>query len=64
MDEAATRRFPLKLQEVHTELIAAGTLNKGTLAWMLGIDPNALEVDEPPQPKPLDADQLAAALSL
>jgi Zn-dependent peptidase ImmA (M78 family)/transcriptional regulator with XRE-family HTH domain len=64
MDEAATRRFPLKLQEVHTELIAAGTLNKRTLAWMLGIDPDALEVDEPPQPEPLDADQLAAALSL
>jgi hypothetical protein len=64
MDEAATRRFPLKLQEVHAELIAAGALNKGSLAWMLGIDPDALEVDEPPKPAPLDADQLAAALGL
>lgn len=64
MDEAATRRFPLKLQEAHTDLIAAGALHKGTLAWMLGIDPGALEVDEPPQPEPLDADQLAAALGL
>jgi hypothetical protein len=31
---------------------------------MLEIDPDALEVDEPPQPEPLDADQLAAALGL
>lgn len=62
MDEAATRRFPLKLQEAHTDLIASGALHKGTLAWMLGIDPDALEVDEPPQPEPLDTDQLAAAL--
>lgn len=64
MDEAATRRFPLKLQEAHTDLIAAGALHKGTLAWMLGIDPNTLEVDEPPQPEPLSTDQLAAALGL
>lgn len=64
MDEAATRRFPLKLQEAHTDLIAAGALHKGTLAWMLGIDADALEVDEPPQPEPLDTDELAAALGL
>ncbi len=64
MDEAATRRFPLKLQEAHTDLIASGALHKGTLAWMLGIDPDALEVDEPPGPEPLDTDQLAAALGL
>jgi Zn-dependent peptidase ImmA (M78 family) len=64
MDQAATRRFPLKLQEAHTDLIASGALHKGTLAWMLGIDPDALEVDEPPPPEPLDTDQLAAALGL
>lgn len=64
MEEAATRRFPLKLQEAHTDLIASGALHKGTLAWMLGIDSDALEVDEPLPPEPLDADRLAAALGL
>ena len=44
IDEAATRRFPLKLQEAHTDLIASGALHKGTLAWMLGIDPDAVEL--------------------
>lgn len=64
MDEAASRRFPLKLQEAHTDLIAAGALHKGTLAWILGIDPAALEVDEPPAPEPIDTDHLAAALGV
>lgn len=64
IDEAATRRFPLKLQEAHTDLIADGALHKGTLAWMLGIDPDALEVDEPPQPEPIATDELAQALGL
>lgn len=64
IDEAATRRFPLKLQEAHTDLIADGRLHKGTLAWMLGIDRDALEVDEPPQPEPISTDTLASALGL
>ncbi|GAA2434602.1 helix-turn-helix domain-containing protein [Mycolicibacterium llatzerense] len=64
MDEAAMRRFPLRLQEAHTDLIAEGSLGKGTLAWMLGIDAETLEVDEPPLPEPVDADQLAAELGL
>lgn len=64
IDEAATRRFPRKLQEVHTDLIAAGRLHKGTLAWMLGIDRDTLEVDEPPTPEPLSTDVLATALGL
>lgn len=62
IDEAATRRFPIKLQEAHTDLIADGRLHKGTLAWMLGIDRDTLEVDEPPQPEPINTDTLAAAL--
>lgn len=64
IDEAATRRFPRKLQEIHTDLIAAGRLHKGTLAWMLGIDRDALEVDEPPTPEPISTAALATALGL
>lgn len=64
IDEAATRRFPRRLQEAHTDLIADGRLHKGTLAWMLGIDAEALEVDEPPLPEPINTDQLADALGL
>lgn len=64
MDQAATRRFPIKLQEAHTDLIADGALRKHTLAWMLGIDADALEVDEPPTPEPIDTDDLADALGL
>lgn len=62
MDQAASRRFPLKLQEAHTDLIADGALHKGTLAWMLGIDPGALEVDEPPQPDSIGTDELVQAV--
>jgi transcriptional regulator with XRE-family HTH domain len=62
MDEAAARRFPRRLQEAHIELIAAGAVRKDTLAWMLGIDADALEVDEPSPPEPIGTDELAAAL--
>jgi hypothetical protein len=63
MDAAARRRFPLALQEVHLAGIESGTLGKGTLAWMLGIDPDALEVDVPVEPD-VDVDDLAAALGI
>jgi Zn-dependent peptidase ImmA (M78 family)/transcriptional regulator with XRE-family HTH domain len=62
MDEAATRRFPRRLQEEHMELIAAGAIRKYTLAWMLGIDAEALEVEEPTPATPIATDALAAAL--
>lgn len=48
MDAAASRRFPLALQEGHLDLIARGKLDKASLAWMLAIDPEALEVELPP----------------
>jgi len=51
MDAASQRRFPIDLQEAHLAGIASGTLGKGTLAWMLGIDPDALEVDAPDAPR-------------
>ncbi|ONH33324.1 helix-turn-helix domain-containing protein [Pseudofrankia asymbiotica] len=63
MDAAARRRFPLPLQEAHLAGIESGTLGKGTLAWMLGIDPDALEVDVPAVPE-VDVDDLSAALGL
>ncbi len=63
MDEAAQRRFPVHLQEAHLAGIAVGSLGKGTLAWMLGIDPDSLEVDAPDVPE-VRADDLAEALGL
>jgi Zn-dependent peptidase ImmA (M78 family) len=63
MDAAAQRRFPLALQEAHLAGIADGSLGKGTLAWMLGIAPDAMEVDTPEVPE-ADADELADALGL
>jgi hypothetical protein len=63
MDAASQRRFPLALQEAHLERVATGAIGKGTLAWMLGIDAAALEVDVPDVPE-VDVDQLADALGL
>jgi hypothetical protein len=63
MDAAAQRRFPLALQEAHLERVASGALGTATLAWMLGIDASALEVDTPAIPE-VDADDLASALGL
>lgn len=62
MDAAATRRFPLALQEAHLALIARGSLPKSTLAWMLDVDEDSLEVDEPAPPKPMGSAELAAVL--
>jgi transcriptional regulator with XRE-family HTH domain len=64
MDTAASRRFPIALQDAHLKKIASGQLGKDTLAWMLGIDAEALEVDAPAEPQPLPADELANALGL
>ena len=63
MDEASQRRFPLSLQEAHLERVASGAIGRATLAWMLGIDAESLEVDSPEIPE-VDADDLAAALGL
>ncbi|MGA8117144.1 MAG: ImmA/IrrE family metallo-endopeptidase [Actinocatenispora sp.] len=64
MDDAATRRFPLSLQRSHLTMIARGDLGKGTLAWMLGIVPDDLEVDAATAPEDVDPDVLASALGL
>jgi hypothetical protein len=64
MDDAATRRFPLSLQDAHLAMIASGALGKGTLAWMLGIEADNLEVDVPAASDDIDPDVLASALGL
>lgn len=63
MEAASQRRFPLGIQEAHLELIASGAVGSATLAWMLGIDPDALEVDTPEIPE-VSVDDLASALGL
>jgi transcriptional regulator with XRE-family HTH domain len=47
MDDAATRRFPVALQARHLKQIENGALGKATLAWMLGVHQEDLELDEP-----------------
>jgi Zn-dependent peptidase ImmA (M78 family) len=63
MDQSAQRRFPLTLQKAHLERVASGASSRATLAWMLGIDADALEVDSP-EISEVDAENLAAALGL
>ena len=63
MDDASTRRFPLALQDAHLAKIATGDLGKATLAWMLGIRADDLEVDAPQQDE-MDSSELALALEL
>jgi hypothetical protein len=64
MAQAATRRFPLALQEAHLRRIAAGELGKESLAWMLDVDPDVLEVDAPPAVPPIDPERLGDVLGL
>lgn len=63
MNSASQRRFPVALQSAHLERIAAGGLGKATLAWMLDVEPDALEVDSP-EPFTVTADEFAAAMGL
>lgn len=63
MEQSAARRFPLHLLETHLDRVASGAIGKNTLAWMLGINPDELEVDAP-APVPVDVDELAVALGL
>lgn len=64
MDEASTRRFLLHLQDAHLDSIASGRLGKGPLAWMLGVSPDALEIDSPEAAPKVSSEALAAALEL
>lgn len=62
MTEASERHFPSWLQEAHLERIAEGAVGKGTLAWMLGVPEESLEVDEPTEASELSDDDLATLL--
>ena len=61
--EASSRRFPTGLTDEHEKAIAEGRLGKGTLAWMLGVNVDALEVAEP-ELRRGSVDDLAAMLGL
>ncbi|CAO5169452.1 HTH-type transcriptional regulator / antitoxin HigA [Frankia sp. AiPs1] len=63
MQAAARRRFPLELTEAHLAGIASGALGKETLAWMLGVNPDAVEVDMPSVPD-VSIDDLAGVLGI
>lgn len=62
MAAASSRHFPEWLRHAHLERIATGAVHKDTLAWMLGIDPEGLEVDEPVRPDPPSDDDLLGLL--
>lgn len=47
MTESAERKFPEWLKRAHLEKIAEGRLAKGTLAWILDVDEDELEVEQP-----------------
>lgn len=59
MVAAAERTFPAWLIDAHVAAVAAGTVGKATLAWMLDVDVAGLEVEEPDGPDLLSADDLA-----
>ncbi|MCB4209017.1 ImmA/IrrE family metallo-endopeptidase [Arthrobacter sp. UM1] len=58
MEAANLRRFPAWLVNTHTERVAAGSLAKGSLAWMLGTPPEDLELDEPDREARLSVQEL------
>lgn len=62
MQAASLRHFPLWVQEAHLDRIAEGVIPKGTLAWMLGVAENELDVETPNAPSPVSAAELDALL--
>jgi transcriptional regulator with XRE-family HTH domain len=59
--EATARRFPASICDAHERAVAAGRLGSATLAWMLGVDEDAVEVSGPDAQR-LSPHDLAAAL--
>jgi len=64
MNDAAARRFPVALAEAHIRGIENGLLGKQTLAWMMGVSADDIEIDGPIAPTPMSASVLADALGL
>lgn len=64
MSSAATRRFPLALQEAHEEKIEAGKLGSSYLAWMRGVSEAWIADEYEPQKESPSVEQLAAELGL
>lgn len=62
MQDASQRHFPLWLQEAHLDRVAEGAIPKGTLAWMLGVAEEELDVETPSAPAPVSAAELDALL--
>lgn len=60
---SAERRFPEALIAAHMEAAAMGQAPKETLAWMLDVSPDEIDV-HPQQPTGVDLDDLAAELGL
>lgn len=63
MQAASLRHFPLWVQEAHLDRIAEGAIPKGTLAWMLGVEEDELEVETPLVSAPVSSYELTALLS-
>lgn len=62
MQAASQRHFPLWVQEAHLDRIAEGVISKGTLAWMLGVSEDELDVETPEAPAQVSAAELDALL--
>lgn len=64
MDAAASRRFPLPLQEAHEAKVEAGQLGPGYLAWMRGVAEAWIADEYEPHNGGPSVDELAAELGL
>lgn len=64
MDDAATRRFPLILQEAHEERVEQGLLGPGYLAWMRGVSEVWIADEYETHNGGVTVDELAAELGL
>lgn len=62
MSRAAMRHFPGWLKDAHLDGIAAGKMHKNTLAWMLEVDAESLEVVEPARPTLRSVDEITELL--
>lgn len=62
MAAAGRRRFPAWLTASHQERIAQGAVGRATLAWMLDVDPDTLEVEGPEEIMEPSLDELEALL--